>query len=477
MVGSDLDRGNMTEQTSSGFTNAGHFGHDGPSTSTTASSSCTTTITTTTTTTPIANNRDDDSAPPPSLHSHRQNHSSSKLPAFRFADLKPGSATSLAHPVLTQPGPPTPVSPASAAPDPSPSPSPSRPQSEPLAAQETTHNTPQQDLRASVADDSPPLHDSHSRPQARQQFAPATTTASPPATTTTTSSPPSSTPPADYLDQARGPTSNPQSPADSAAQVLSPSTDVAVRPQARRPPALRSFSLSSTPAGPSPASKNTHRRSAADLALGLAVLSPDKSSLDSPSGQRELILPKTLSQSNSPEERRASLHRSPPVSYRPPINATAAQSTAAPPVRVPPIRAFRSSGSRKSLGLDMNLNFNTRPYDSIDDVSDLNHDRTLRALEGRFEPESTQLSPPALTGPNSARHENPDGDDTGDVFLKIAREEDVAAPQASDGSATGEPLNAVVSAPLSLHLITPHDQHVSHATCPLTRYRPSCLYI
>jgi hypothetical protein len=137
-------------------------------------------------------------------------------------------------------------------------------------------------------------------------------------------------------------------------------------------------------------------------------------------------LPKTLSQSNNLDERRASLHRSPPVSYKPPANATTSQANNnATPVRVPPIRAFRSSGSRKSIGFDMNLDLNSpRPYDPVDDDLDSNHDRTLRALEGRFESEPpAQMSPPVSTRPTPSRRSTLNDDDTGDVFLKIAREE------------------------------------------------------
>jgi len=61
-----------------------------------------------------------------------------------------------------------------------------------------------------------------------------------------------------------------------------------------------------------------------------------------------------------------------------------------------------------------------RQYDmGGDDVADSNHlDRTLRALEGRPDDDMGQITPP-----DSAAHERSDGDDSGDVFLKIAREE------------------------------------------------------
>jgi hypothetical protein len=141
----------------------------------------------------------------------------------------------------------------------------------------------------------------------------------------------------------------------------------------------------------------------------------ESSPIESPSGQRELILPKTLSRTNS-DERRASASQRPPVSYRPPLSTNSStDSSPSTAVRVPPIRSFRSSGSRKSITLDMN----SRPrfHDSGDEDDDTNHDRTLRALEGRSDDEALR------SAPVSSRRGAFDNEDTGDVFLKIAREE------------------------------------------------------
>ncbi|VUC22063.1 unnamed protein product [Clonostachys rosea] len=144
-----------------------------------------------------------------------------------------------------------------------------------------------------------------------------------------------------------------------------------------------------------------------------------------PSGPRELLLPKSLSQQPSPsEERRVSSHH-PPVSYKPPINATAQQPGNAPPVRVAPIRAFRSSGSRKSLTLDsktlsLDMNYKGQLYESGDESNESSHDYTLRALEGRSAQPQERVE---ITPPMSAKHDTSDADDGGDVFLKIAREE------------------------------------------------------
>ncbi|KAF5019362.1 hypothetical protein F66182_8630 [Fusarium sp. NRRL 66182] len=187
----------------------------------------------------------------------------------------------------------------------------------------------------------------------------------------------------------------------------------------RRPLISRRSTAASSSTGPPP-SLNSERLQAIETAQeGQSSRSPssDNSPINSPSGQRELILPKTLLTSNSTDERRASLSQRPPVSYRPPLNTNNnTEPSSSTPVRVPPIRAFRSSGSRRSLTLDMNSR--SRFHDFGDDVEDADHDRTLRALEGR-EDNDVLHSEPAY----SSRRDVLDNDDTGDVFLKIAREE------------------------------------------------------
>ncbi|KAI0397769.1 hypothetical protein F5Y17DRAFT_413444 [Xylariaceae sp. FL0594] len=127
---------------------------------------------------------------------------------------------------------------------------------------------------------------------------------------------------------------------------------------------------------------------------------------DCDSGERELVLPKTLKRTLSDERR-------PPASSRLPTN----HSGPAPTTSVPPIRSFRSSDERRSLFLDMNPR-NARNYDGGDNYSDTIHrDRTLRALEGRREDGARHWTPPGSAG------ERGDGDDSGDLFLQIARED------------------------------------------------------
>lgn len=184
----------------------------------------------------------------------------------------------------------------------------------------------------------------------------------------------------------------------------------------RRPPASRSsHGHHRTSDGP-PISLRTQRLSTdrtSSYVTSPTTASPSDAALQ---GQRELLLPKSLS-SNTPDERRSSSSQRPPLSYKAPANIPADQQTSSNPVRVPPIRGFRSSGSRKSLTLDMNSG--PRSFDLGDEQADSNYDRTLRALEGRQIAGVLQMTPPA----SARRDGGSDGDDGGDVFLRIAREE------------------------------------------------------
>lgn len=67
------------------------------------------------------------------------------------------------------------------------------------------------------------------------------------------------------------------------------------------------------------------------------------------------------------------------------------------------------------------MNTRSRIYDMGDDPADSSHDRTLRALEGRFDDDDDHAA--QMATPTANRRDPFDNDDTGDVFLKIAREE------------------------------------------------------
>ncbi|KAI0024785.1 hypothetical protein F4780DRAFT_724951 [Xylariomycetidae sp. FL0641] len=132
-------------------------------------------------------------------------------------------------------------------------------------------------------------------------------------------------------------------------------------------------------------------------------------------GQRELILPKSLQRTHS-DDRRSSIARRPPISYKPPAKSTASGATAS--TSIPPIRSFRSSGERRSLVPDMNLR-SPRSYEGGDSFDDSDpRERSLRALEGR----RPGLVRQQTTPPESTR-DRPENDDSGDLFLKIARED------------------------------------------------------
>ncbi|PKS06813.1 hypothetical protein jhhlp_006888 [Lomentospora prolificans] len=168
-------------------------------------------------------------------------------------------------------------------------------------------------------------------------------------------------------------------------------------------------------------------------------------------GQRELLLPKTLHQQSSPpDEKRASTYlkrRAPPVSFKAPLSISTAPSATSPgastpstvttPVRVPPIRGFRSSGSRRSLVLDMGSR-TMRHYDNSSDDSPSfdSRENTLRALEGRND--YGQITPP-----HSMEHDGADQDDTTDMFLNIAGEESIR-PSIEDGHGDQSALSRVL---------------------------------
>ncbi|KXH67019.1 hypothetical protein CSAL01_08236 [Colletotrichum salicis] len=179
------------------------------------------------------------------------------------------------------------------------------------------------------------------------------------------------------------------------------------RLQTRRAAAYRSRESNATDTESPPA--DTDHWQTPDTPDDVAQSPGDKTTKDWAKGQRELILPKTLENSNPTDEKRKSIASRPPVSFK----ATTA-STPTTSVRVAPIRSFRSSGSRRSLGLDSSTS-TMRSFDFGDDYADSNQrDRTLRALEGRRDDDYSQMTPPLSA----------DADDTtGDVFMKIARQE------------------------------------------------------
>ncbi|KAI0128844.1 hypothetical protein BJ170DRAFT_348655 [Xylariales sp. AK1849] len=334
---------------------------------------------------------------PPSAHNnyhnHRQSHNPSKLPAFRFADLK---KESLALPSLLQShnhG--IPLSPVSPGTD----------QCQDQHADETQHpHTPLIGAQHNIDNSSinPVSPEQSPATVASKESSPSRSRASTFQRTITSATLPAIPKRSISL----GSTAR---PSKVAADVKSASdstttTIVASRPQQRRAPATYIESSSG------PRTQRIHSESE-DSQSGTLV---DEVTKKWAQGQREFLLPKTI-QKTASDDRRGSVTRRPPVSYKPPVASTNSSGGTA---SIPPIRSFRSSGSRRSLVLDMNLR-SPSVYD--EDFSDSNHrDRTLRTLEGRRNSQEDEAL--RRTPPDSAI-DRPDADDSGDVFLKMAREE------------------------------------------------------
>ncbi|KAI1457685.1 hypothetical protein F4805DRAFT_170223 [Annulohypoxylon moriforme] len=337
---------------------------------------------------------------PTTLHAHRQSHNSSKLPAFRFADLK---KEPIALPSLLQSHqiPPSPVSPISD-PHAGTQPNTSReisPQPEPAHQNQHKNNS----------DNNSPVSQEQLRTEKLSPRSRASTFQSPRVLSTATSTSSTNAKRSTSLDSTTASTTaigntNKHTPIRTSVTSPADSTDTiaTARPRHRRAP-LSGNSASETSSG--------HRMHASDDSRGAS--SGEEISRELAHGQRELLLPKTI-QRTATDDRRNSVARRPPVSYKPPVSSNASGVTAS----IPPIRSFRSSGERRrSLVLDMNAR-SMRGYEGGEDYGDSNHrDRTLRALEGRRFDDASQITPPDSAG------DRPDGDDSGDLFLKIARED------------------------------------------------------
>ncbi|OLN94016.1 hypothetical protein CCHL11_03406 [Colletotrichum chlorophyti] len=454
-------------------------------------------------------------SPSSPYHAHRLSHNSSKLPAFRFVDLHKHQSPRLALPSLLHHIPPSPVSPKSlsgsnennhhhqhhidaatetdAATDigigittdtdtaspttlaPPPAPAPATTSTTTTRTTSDLQQYHQQPHQIVVNPESPhqnnppaairPHHDR--RPSHRQLSQLSSRISSPidelpespprlsPRSRASTYQAASQSTPAIPAVSAKRPASYPDSPvivqSSIPGQVAgSKKPALATRLHTRRPTASQSHESYATQ--PDPPHLDSHRAHTSDTTDDLVQSPPDKTTKDWAQGQRELLLPKTLQNSSPTDEKRRSVASRPPISYKPSVNSTPAAS-----VRVAPIRSFRSSGSRRSFGLDSSTS-TMRSFDFGDDLVDSNQrDRTLRALEGRTDNDYSQMTPPLSA----------DADDTtGDVFMKIARQEptrrgsgDVAPTEVSNAivrvarSSHRRPLSAAV--PLSYHPSSP----------------------
>ncbi|KAF6837909.1 hypothetical protein CPLU01_02795 [Colletotrichum plurivorum] len=203
--------------------------------------------------------------------------------------------------------------------------------------------------------------------------------------------------------------------------------------QTRRSAASRTREPDATDVKSPPPPIDTHHHHPSDASDDLSPAT--RNTKDWAQGQRELILPKTLQNSSPTDEKRKSVTSRPPISYRPPSNTTSTAS-----VRVAPIRSFRSSGSRRSLGLDSSTS-TMRSFDFGDEFADSNQrDRTLRALEGRIDDDLSRVTPPHSANPANIVD---DDNTTGDVFMKIARQEPTTTRRGSGDVAPSEEASAI----------------------------------
>lgn len=385
--------------------------------------------------------------PPSSLHSHRQDHNSSKLPAFRFADLKSGSSlsSSSAHHLhlhhtqrLIRP------SPSSAVPNPVPEPR------EPPASPSIPDNVANGQQGADAATtpfspDKPPPATTELPPRPSLRSRTSTYQPSPLSRTlSATSLPLAGDPP---LVKQRS-ASCPEPGTIYGERPSLPTEPGATRGQDRRAPAFCSSDGASTSTRPPP-SLTSHRLQAVEA----LVRGAETPGTPSSPGHRELLLPKRLSNSSSSDESRRATSYGPSISYKSTTKRHSVQPGSLTPGRVPPIRSFRSSGSRKSLTKDMN--FTPRPYDLGDNYE--NHERygnddTLRGLDGRCGQDDFQALP---------KEDSDQQDDNGDVFLRLAREEPTSALREED--AADDSQSSVVS---SSWCISVSYLHILVVCCP-----------
>jgi hypothetical protein len=328
---------------------------------------------------------------------HRQNHNSSKLPAFRFADLKK-DAVLPSLPSLLQHVPPSPVSPQTNTID---GPTDGQ-QQQPQPQQRDAHDqpAPSQEVPGLLPDGlentqtppekSPTPETAPSKSRPPHQASPPRTRAS----TFQTAAAPTANDKPDLSIGSKRPASFPDSPSiASSAYPHKTQSSSTVTPAAKR--RLTASGVTNTAE-----TLTSHPNSTA------TTNDDPNSTKEWAQGQRELLLPKTAESAKSDDRRKSR----PPVSYRPP-NATGGRAV------IPPIRSFRSSGSRKSLVLDMHVR---RVSDDSygEDIGDTNQrDRTLRALEGRQDDDFSQITPPDSADAIG------DSENTADLFMRIARED------------------------------------------------------
>lgn len=350
--------------------------------------------------------------PSSNLHSHRQSHNSSKLPSFRFADIKNGSAVS-SH---SQSLPPVAKPPLGLS---------SRQRAPPVASNVSQSDVAPRDrlktrsepVSTKILASSAAARNRQAPPASEKLASPPRPNLRPRASYQTTIKPAA----VEQIRRVRRPLSYPDSLANEAAQSAKTTTGVArsssLRQTTRRLPAsYRSSNANGAVTPEGPRTSLSARYPTIDEAISPTTRVPDPKPTirERTQTQRDLPALKPLPSSGLSDENQDQSQQRPPVSYKPLVNsATAGQPTASIASRLPPTRGIRSSGSRKS-STDDDMSYSYRDYDAEDRYIDSTDDHTLRASDGDF---FEQRSPPG------SRHGANGGDDTGDVFLKIASEE------------------------------------------------------
>ncbi len=361
------------------------------------------------------------------LHAHRQNHNSSKLPAFRFADLINKKKDGLVAPSLLQHIPPSPVSPPS---NPAHSgTAPTNPDSQVDESLQDPHgrgqhiHASQQNIihKSNLTENRVAPSDPKTNVVKSPQSSPSRNRASTFQTSSIATPQDATTP--------KRPVSLPDSPAAAVtaridATTSQPSTATSATTHTHRRRGTGSDASRQQP------SLNSRRLQAVET--GQEAQESDISTKEWAQGQRELLLPKTVESTKADEKRRSR----PPVSFRASSLANVAGNRAV----IPPIRSFRSSGSRKSLVLDMHARRVSDDSSYGEDITDPNvRDRTLMALEGRGDDDYSQITPP------DSADATLDNDNTADLFMRIAHEDPVRRAHQESRMVEGQ--SAVVSGP------------------------------
>ncbi|KAL2143343.1 hypothetical protein VTI28DRAFT_10522 [Corynascus sepedonium] len=264
------------------------------------------------------------------LHAHRQNHNSSKLPAFRFADLRKDR---ISLPSLHQPAPLAPVLSQTVTVDP---PEPTR------RIPELSHNN---------------LHRSSSTPTLPDR------------------------PAAFESKQSSGATRSRSLRTQSSLTETTSGDDVAVR--SKRPTSLPE-THKNNPRGASA----TQSQSATVAASAIRRRLTESAVQESAQGQREPLLPRSLRAAELDDNKPR-----PPVTYNLHTTAGAASTSSGRAAIPPPISSFRSSGSRKSAVLDMPARHTSGDFYHGETLDTNQRDRALRALEGQRDEDFSHMAP------------------------------------------------------------------------------------